>query len=294
MADFDTVITGTAGNDWLRGTELRDHILGLGGNDQLWGNGGDDTIEGGDGNDTLVGGHGLDTLLGGDGDDVYILHYAPDIVSDTGGNDELRATISLDIGNYAGIERFSFGSNHSITATGTDGDDIISMYNQVEPGVILAGAGNDTLTGEGSGLEIFVGGLGRDTMDGGARDYGPPFYGDYVGEDRFDFRTVADSAVGADRDVVLNFTHDDGTGAPSDLLHLGLIDANAARTGNQAFTFIGDADFSSTAGELRVSALEGTDRQIVSGDVDGDGVADFEIEVQVEFSHSLTAEDFIL
>ncbi len=137
---FATELIGTENDDFIRGTPQNDHILGLGGNDQLWGNGGDDTLEGGAGNDSLVGGHGLDTLIGGEGDDIYLIHYAPDIVIDTGGNDELRATINLNLNDYAGIERFSFGSNHTITATGTDGDDIISMNNTVEPGLILAGA----------------------------------------------------------------------------------------------------------------------------------------------------------
>lgn len=291
---FATELIGTENDDFIRGTPQNDHILGLGGNDQLWGNGGDDTLEGGAGNDSLVGGHGLDTLIGGEGDDIYLIHYAPDIVIDTGGNDELRATINLDLNDYTGIERFAFGSNHTITATGTDGDDVISMNNTVEPGLILAGAGNDTLTGTGNGLEIFVGGLGRDVMQGGDRYYGAPFFGEHIGADRFDFRTVADSAVGAERDLVLNFTANDGTGATSDRIHLGLIDANAARAGNQAFSFIGAADFSGTAGELRVSALDGTDHLLVAADTNGDGLADFEIEVQTEFGAPLSAADFIL
>jgi Ca2+-binding RTX toxin-like protein len=292
---FDNVLTGTTGNDFIRGTALSDHIIGLEGDDQLWGNNGDDTLEGGAGNDTLVGGHGFDTLIGGDGDDIYLIHYAPDAIFDSSGNDEVRAAINLDLSLYPDIERFYFSATHTITVTGTSGDDLITMVNYNAPGVARAGAGNDTLTGAGSGSDIFEGGLGRDVMDGGARNYGGPYYGEYVGPDRFDFRTVADSAVGTERDVILNFTHDDGTDANSDLIHLGLIDANTTRTGNQAFTFIADAGFSGTAGELRVTPLEGTtDRQIVSGDVDGDGLADFEIEVQMEFAAPLTAADFIL
>lgn len=291
---FDTVITGTAGPDFLRGTPQGDHILGLDGDDQLWGNNGDDTIEGGAGNDILIGGHGFDTLIGGEGDDIYLIHYAPDAVIDSGGNDELRATINLDLGLYEGIERFMFSATHTITVTGTAGDDVVEMVNYNAPGIVRAGAGDDTLTGYGGGSDIFEGGAGHDVMDSGARDYGPPFFGDFVGADRFDFRSATDSAVGAGRDLILNFTAEDGTDANSDKIHLGLIDANIARSGNQAFAFIGDADFSGVAGELRVTLLDDTDRQIVSGDTDGDGFADFEIEVQVEFGSALTAADFIL
>ena len=167
------------------------------------------------------------------------------------------------------------------------------MNNTVEPGLILAGAGNDTLTGTGHGLEIFVGGLGRDVMQGGDRYYGAPFFGEHIGADDAIGNGAEIEAVGAERDLVLNFTANDGTGATSDRIHLGLIDANTARAGNQAFSFIGAADFSGTAGELRVSALEGTDHLLVAADTNGDGLADFEIEVQTEFGAPLSAADFI-
>ena len=47
--------------------------------------------------------------------------------------------------------------------------------------------------------------------------------------------------------------------------------------GNQRFTFIGTAAFTNIKGELRVEQ-SGTSA-IVMGDVDGDGAADFEIEL---------------
>ena len=292
---FDTVITGTAGNDWMRGTPLRDHILGLDGDDLLNGNQGADTIEGGAGNDTLIGGLGIDTLIGGEGDDLYILNYAGDTIIDSSGTDTVRSAINLDLNSFTGIERFEFVSNHTLTAIGTAGADIISMSSS--RGRVDAGAGDDTLTGDDTGSEVFIGGLGRDVMDGGGRDYGPPFFGDYNVSDRFDFVTIADSAVGAQRDLILNFVPDANQDTTTDKIHLGLIDANTERAGNQAFSFI-DGDFTGTPGELLVTTLDfaddSLDRQIVSGDVDGDGLADFEIEVQTEFSAHLTAGDFIL
>ena len=62
-------ITGTPGDDRLRGTLGDDVICGLGGDDQLTGNRGDDLLFGGDGNDRLKGNGGSDILRGEAGDD---------------------------------------------------------------------------------------------------------------------------------------------------------------------------------------------------------------------------------
>ena len=76
-----------------------------------------------------------------------------------------------------------------------------------------------------------------------------------------------------------------------DLIHLGRIDAvstNAAA--KDAFTWRGDVAFTHTAGELRFE-VSGDDL-VVQGDVDGDGVADFEITLTGV--SSLVASDFVL
>lgn len=63
-------ITGTPGNDKLRGTAKRDVIAALGGNDKVSGLAGNDLICGGAGRDRLKGGPGRDTLRGEAGKDV--------------------------------------------------------------------------------------------------------------------------------------------------------------------------------------------------------------------------------
>ena len=57
--------------------------------------------------------------------------------------------------------------------------------------------------------------------------------------------------------------------------------------GNQAFTFIGNQGFANVAGQLRFD----TTTHKVQGDVDGDGNADFAINVNV--AH-LVKGDFML
>jgi hypothetical protein len=103
------------------------------------------------------------------------------------------------------------------------------------------------------------------------------------------FETVADSAVGAARDRILDFSAG-GAGTFVDRIDLSAIDAKTG-PGNQAFTFIGTAAFSHTSGELRVRQAGAT--AIVAGDVNGDAVADFEIALQ-NFTNlaTLTAIDF--
>ena len=56
--------------------------------------------------------------------------------------------------------------------------------------------------------------------------------------------------------------------------------------GNQVFTFVGRVGFSETAGELQFKA------GILSGDVDGDGTADFDIAFTA--TANLGAADIIL
>ncbi len=63
--------------------------------------------------------------------------------------------------------------------------------------------------------------------------------------------------------------------------------------------FPDDADFTGTAGELSVTyvdfADDTLDYSIVAGDTDGDGLADFEIEVHTQLPNThISAGDFIL
>ena len=78
-----------------------------------------------------------------------------------------------------------------------------------------------------------------------------------------------------------------GQACNAQALHLeeevGDIDANVNRSGDQAFKFIATQDFQGKAGELRYQTFDqpGTanDITVVSGDINGDRVADFEIEI---------------
>jgi Ca2+-binding RTX toxin-like protein len=138
----------------------------------------------------------------------------------------------------------------------------------------INGTGNDlanVITGN-AGANILDGGAGADVLVGGA------------GADRFVLSAASHSPTAATRDVIVDFSQ-----AAGDRIDVSPIDANTTLAGAQAFTFIGTAGFSA-AGQLRVA--QSGSQTIVSGDVDGDGLADFQIGLSGAIA--LTAGDFVL
>ena len=100
-----------------------------------------------------------------------------------------------------------------------------------------------------------------------------------AGGDDFDFNKVAEIGRGATRDIIRDFVH------LVDDIDLSTIDANGAAAGNAAFRFLalkGD-QFNGVAGELRwfQSNAAGTanDKTIIEGDINGNRVADFQIQL---------------
>lgn len=162
------------------------------------------------------------------------------------------------------ITRIIRGEAHNVT--GSAGDD---RYLGTKFGdVVRGGAGDDVLSGRG-GDDTLVGGKGADKLTGGA------------GADTFVFATV-NHARG---DLIRDFDAAEG-----DIIKLTGIDADTGRGGNQAFTFIDGARFSGDAGELRVK--QGANKAFVTGDVDGDGAADFRIALNGHVD--LDADSFLL
>ena len=168
---------------------------------------------------------------------------------------------------------------------GRGGDDTIFGFQGNDR--IYGGAGADRLTG-GTGNDLIIGGDGGDLLSGSA---GRDVYTGGLGRDRFDFNFLSESGlVYATRDRITDFQHG------SDRLDLISLDANGAAAGNNAFSWKGTASFSRHAGELHAVKINNTgtanDKTIVEGDVNGDGRADFQIELKGLIA--LTAIDFVL
>ncbi|WP_162854526.1 right-handed parallel beta-helix repeat-containing protein [Sphingobium estronivorans] len=271
---------------------------------------GDSDIFAGAGNDILHGGAGHNNLYGGAGDDIYNVKGAGDTVIELAGegNDTVYAYIDYALtanvetlrmakeglvgqGNEldnrivgsAGVDTlYGHGGNDMIQGEG--GDDII--YGGAGDDKLLGGDGNDHLYG-GDGNDTLTGGAGNDVIDGGAGDDriegdgGNDILTGGAGADMFNFREVG--AVGAT--VITDFSS-----AEKDRIGLSLIDANIKTAANDAFKFIGTGAFTKVAGQLRYEVVNGDSH--VSGDVNGDGIADFTIVLQ--HVDTLRASDFIL
>ena len=268
-----------------------------------------------DGAFTIGGGKGEDHLTGGGGADLFLFrdegrYGAADTVDGGAGNDELALrghysggnAIAFQANTMVNVEVISILSGNSSWWGPIIGDlsyDLTMHDNNVAAGkrlvvdagqlaagevlkfngaaetdgffIVAGGAAGDTITG-GAGNDTLIGNGGADMLTGG------------LGNDSFRYRSVSESTV-ASADKILDF-------ASGDRIDLSLIDADSNTANDQAFTFIGAAAFSHKAGELQAvntSANEWT----VSGDVDGDGNADFQILVTVTDGHILGAGDFL-
>ncbi|HEY3050040.1 MAG TPA: M10 family metallopeptidase C-terminal domain-containing protein, partial [Polaromonas sp.] len=137
--------------------------------------------------------------------------------------------------------------------------------------LIAGGAGKDIING-GGGNDILIGGVGADTLTGG------------IGVDTFVLTALGDSGVGALRDIITDFV------SGMDKIDFSGIDANTGVAGNQAFAMLGTGAFFGVAGQLRYDVV-GADT-ILQGDVNGDGIADFEL--QLTGNHTFVAADLLL
>ncbi len=163
------------------------------------------------------------------------------------------------------------GTSAANTLTG--GSDIDKIFGLAGNDTLSGLGGNDILTG-GLGNDILTGGTGRDIMTGG------------TGLDDFDFNSISETGkASTTSDIIRDFTH------LQDDIDLSTIDASTKSAGNQNFKFISGAAFHKIAGELHYR-FEGTTKTIVEGDTNGDGKADFMIELA---GHKvLTGGDFVL
>jgi Ca2+-binding RTX toxin-like protein len=148
----------------------------------------------------------------------------------------------------------------------------------VSPEIHFGTDGNDILIG-GSDIDLFVGSLGKDTLTGRA------------GKDVFDFDAIQQiGKTKATRDVITDFKHG------QDKIDLFDIDAIKGTAKNDKFKFIGSADFHHVKGELHFAKVDlagkTKDYTLVSGDINGDGKADFQLELKGLIS--LTKGDFVL
>ena len=154
-------------------------------------------------------------------------------------------------------------------ATGGSGNDTI-IGNDVA-NVLKGGAGNDTLSG-GGGNDTLIGGPGVDIMTGGD------------GADTFVFAAGDSSPAVGQHDRITDFT------PGVDHIDLSPMDANTNTAATDSFHFIGTLAFDGAAGELHYYYDSARGMTVVEGDTNGDGVADFAIDLIGNLT--LSAADF--
>lgn len=279
-------IYGLGGDDRITGNgSYRDKIFGDDGNDTITGRAENTeyaaiTAYGGNGNDRLTisgnpiadGGAGADilelggayaTAKGGSGNDqIFIFSAYFSYAAGQAGNDRIIAESlgGTELRGETGNDTLDARATPDVEAFGGDGNDLIISAN-------LEDAGVSTLRG-GFGVDTFVCGRGEDTLIFDDRDSG-------VG-----------TSTSTGRDTVRSFE------AGTDSLNLGAWDANAGRSGDQAFTVVSESTFTA-AGQLIISG--GASDKIVKLNTDADRAAEAEIRVTLaQGSEPFTADDFIL
>ncbi|MGL4965434.1 MAG: beta strand repeat-containing protein [Inquilinus sp.] len=305
-AEGDTL----SGVEDLIGSEFGDILIGSSGVNVLRGFSGDDLLRGGGGADSLIGDGGTDTATyyssaagvtvdlvantgaGGDAQGDYV--GVENVTGSNVGGDSLTGDSVANILRGWGGDDVLRGGAGADTLDGGTGTDIASYYTSKAAVTVdlAAGTGSgdaqgdilvsienlngsnfaDTLAGNG-GANVLRGLASRDTLTGGG------------GADRFAYSAVSESAVGANRDVITDFSQ-----AQGDRIDLSPIDADTGTAGNQAFSFIGSGLFTGVAGQLR--SITGGGQTVIAGDVDGDSVSDFHIALTGTFA--LVAGDFQL
>ncbi|MDI1267018.1 MAG: M10 family metallopeptidase C-terminal domain-containing protein [bacterium] len=191
-------------------------------------------------------------------------------IYDSSGNDTLDASgyssaqvIDLHAGAFSSIGGLvnNIGIALGVTiekAIGGSGNDSLTASDLAS--TLVGGGGNDTLIG-GAGNDRLTGGTGVDTMTGGG------------GIDTFAFAFGDSSAASGQHDRITDFA------AGIDRIDLSGIDAVSATVGYDQFRFIGTSAFDGAAGALNYSYNSSTGITTLQGDTNGDGVADFAIDL---------------
>jgi Ca2+-binding RTX toxin-like protein len=265
------IVNAGRGNDSVINLKESGNIIRLGsGNDTYVGRGfgsfatdPGDTVFGGLGNDTIAVETFKSSYFGGRGGDKFF---------SVGWQNNFHGGLGRDLISYEPRDEDSTQGGTGITADLAQGlvqTGANRFENLVSIEDIIGTAQGDVIAGT-EGKNRITGGLGLDQMAGRG------------GADRFIFRSIDEAAVVSDAIDVI----DDFSSAQGDKINLRGIDANIGAGGNQAFVFIAGQGFSGVAGQLRFAD------NILSGDVNGDGIEDFRIGLRDV--DAMQASDFLL
>jgi Ca2+-binding RTX toxin-like protein len=196
----ETSILAGPGTDLVQGGDGNDRMTGGPGDDRLLGGGGFDELlyateadvvvdlargTGGEAGeaDTLA---GFETLVGGDGDDVLTGASTADIVDGGEGADVLRGGGGADrlFGGLGADALLGQAGDDELFGDPGQGDGYYTPIIRLRPDRLVGGRGDDKLYDTG-GANTYLGGPGRDFLEGGA---GPDAMDAGSGRDRISAR----------------------------------------------------------------------------------------------------------
>ena len=248
-----------------------------------------ENVTGSAGADTLRGNALANAMSGGAGDDLFLatVDDARDSYAGSAGSD------TLDYGLYTTgltIDLSVAGGVALGTGSGADTSDILTGIEN-----LVAGAGNDVLTGNGAANRL-AGGAGDDRLSGGAQndvllgDGGSDVLIGGTGADRltggaendvFVYNAINESTLGAS-DTILDF---EGAGVDGgDVIDVSALTATP-------FTFIGTDAFASGASN-QIRTVIDAGNTILLFDTDNDTGA--EMRIVISGTHNFNAADFVL
>ncbi len=262
-------------------------IIGTSVNDIVSGGKGDDTLDGFAGRDTINSSRGADRHYGGDGNDVLAVSLgvhvtAGEVYDGDDGFDKLviagTDTQSYDFSGatISGVERLIFDATATVIldaegfnpdtlnrVVGSDGLDSLQVNgSSIEMGAVQFSnwtVKDAVLLGGTDGDDVINASQVRDIMAGQA------------GADEFGFSDGTFS-FGGGRDEIIDFE------SGKDVINLSAIDCDGSvLNGDQAFSLV--ASFTGVAGQATVKYFADGNYTLVAGDIDGNGKADLQIEV---------------
>lgn len=265
-------------------------ILGANPGEAITGTNGKDILTPGDGTDTVNGLGGNDTF------NVIATDSQFDAFNGGSGSDTLKVfgTTALTLNGFnaasQAIEVWEGSGQGLVGNSNANVFNLAGLTSMTGLPFVDGGAGNDTMTGSGF-VDHLLGGDGNDGMNAGAGDdeleggLGVDTMTGGLGGDRFDFDAVVE--IGKKKGL-LDLITDWGDG---DTIDLSSIDANGSKTGDKAFKFLKKegADFTK-AGQVGFDQKKSV--TYVQGDTNGDGKADFKLQVsgKIDFEKA----DFVL
>jgi Ca2+-binding RTX toxin-like protein len=200
-------------------------------------------------------------MAGGSGDDIYVVNYSGDVVTELSGEgmDLVQSSVSWTLGSN--IENLELTGSSNRSGTGNDLDNLIT-----------GNSGNNNLSG-GAGDDVLLGGIGADALTGG------------LGNDLFIYKSISESGLSEGSwDVITDFN------AGVDRIDLSGIDAVESTPGDEEFdsVILGSGEDFTAAGQLRYDAASG----VLYGNTNADTNADFAIKVSGV--GGMSSSDFVL